>query len=76
MKSLGIVRKLDDLGRIVLPVELRRKLEITEGTELEIFTRGEEIVLKKVQVNSKICPECGKFLKETDNYCSNCGKGQ
>ena len=46
MKSTGIIRKLDELGRIVLPSELRKNLKISEGTKLEIFTRGEEIVLK------------------------------
>ena len=76
MKSTGIIRKLDELGRIVLPSELRRNLKISEGTKLEIFTRGEEIILKKSQSSFKVCKECGKILNENDNYCSNCGKGQ
>lgn len=44
MKSTGIVRKLDELGRIVLPSELRKNLEISAKDSIEIFTRGEEIV--------------------------------
>lgn len=76
MKSTGIVRKLDELGRIVLPSELRKNLEISAKDSIEIFTRGEEIVLKKSQLHTKTCSECGKFLKESDNYCSNCGKRQ
>lgn len=76
MKSTGIIRKLDELGRIVLPSELRKNLEISAKDSIEIFTRGEEIVLKKSQQSFKVCKECGKILNENDNYCSNCGKGQ
>lgn len=48
MKSIGIVRKVDELGRIVIPKELRNSFEIEEGTSLEIFTRNNEIILKKI----------------------------
>ena len=47
MKSTGIVRKVDDLGRIVLPIELRRTLDINERDSIEIFVDGNQIVLKK-----------------------------
>lgn len=48
MKATGIVRRIDDLGRIVIPKEIRRTLRIKEGTPLEIFTDREgEIILKK-----------------------------
>ena len=49
MKSTGIVRKLDHLGRIVLPKELRRTLDLPEGTPMEIFVDGNRIVLRKYQ---------------------------
>lgn len=49
MKSTGIVRKVDELGRIVLPKELRRNLDIGEKTPLEIFTDKDSIVLKKYE---------------------------
>lgn len=49
MKSVGIVRKVDELGRIVLPVELRRSLEIDVKDALEIFVDGKQIVLQKYQ---------------------------
>lgn len=52
MKSTGIVRKVDELGRIVLPVELRRTLGISEKDQLEIFVDGSSIVLRKY------CPTC------------------
>ena len=48
-KSTGIVRKVDELGRIVLPIELRRTLDIAEKDSLEIYVDGASIVLKKYQ---------------------------
>ena len=48
MKATGIVRRIDDLGRVVIPKEIRRTLRIKEGTPLEIFTDREgEVILKK-----------------------------
>ena len=49
MKSTGIVRKVDELGRIVLPIELRRTLNIEEKNSLEIFIDNEKIVLSKYE---------------------------
>ena len=49
MKSTGIVRKVDELGRIVLPIELRKTLCINERDPLEIFTDNDMVVLKKYQ---------------------------
>lgn len=49
MKSTGIVRKVDELGRVVLPIELRRNLNINEKDALEIFVDDEKIVLKKYE---------------------------
>jgi AbrB family transcriptional regulator, transcriptional pleiotropic regulator of transition state genes len=47
MKSTGIVRKVDGLGRVVIPVELRNVLAIKEKDPIEIFVNGEQIILKK-----------------------------
>lgn len=47
MKATGIVRKVDDLGRVVLPIELRRNLGIGIGDPLEIYTENDAIVLKR-----------------------------
>ena len=61
MKATGIVRRIDDLGRVVIPKEIRRTLRIREGDPLEIFTDKEgEVILKKY---SPIC-ELGEFAKE------------
>ncbi|PGD90937.1 AbrB family transcriptional regulator [Bacillus pseudomycoides] len=51
MKSTGVTRKLDNLGRIVIPMELRRTLEIEEKTPLEIYVEGEKIILKKCEAH-------------------------
>ena len=47
MKSTGIVRKVDELGRIVLPIEMRRTLDIAEKDALEIYVDGDNIILRK-----------------------------
>ncbi len=64
MKSTGIVRKIDSLGRVVLPKELRRQLNIDEDSSLEIFVEGNSIVLKKYQ---PACVFCGE-AKDVTNY--------
>ena len=61
MKATGIVRRIDDLGRVVIPKEIRRTLRIREGDPLEIFTDKEgEIILKKYSPIG----ELGSFAKE------------
>lgn len=61
MKATGIVRRIDDLGRVVIPKEIRRTLRIKEGDPLEIFTDREgEVILKKYSPIG----ELGKFAKE------------
>lgn len=56
LKSTGIVRKVDELGRVVLPIELRRTLQIEDHDPLEIYVDGERIVLRKYQ---PACVFCG-----------------
>ena len=55
MKSTGIVRRIDELGRIVLPIELRRNLEINERDSIEIFVENDCIILKKYELNCVFC---------------------
>lgn len=64
MKATGIVRKVDELGRIVLPVELRRSLDVQERDALEIYVDGESIVLKKYE---PACVFCGSS-EQTELY--------
>lgn len=54
MKATGIIRRIDDLGRIVIPKEIRKNLRIKEGDNLEIFVNGEEVILKKYSMMNKI----------------------
>ncbi len=55
MKSTGIVRKVDELGRVVIPIELRRTLGIAVKDALEIYVDGEKIILKKYEPACIFC---------------------
>ena len=73
MKTTGIVRPVDSLGRIVLPVELRRTLDITPEDSVEIFTNGQSIVLKKFQPSCVFCGEAENVEMVKGKYvCRNC----
>lgn len=54
MKATGIIRRIDDLGRVVIPKEIRKNLRIKEGDNLEIFVENEEIIFKKFSMMNKI----------------------
>lgn len=73
MKSTGIVRKVDELGRVVIPIELRRTLEIAEKDALEIYVDGEQIILKKY---APACIFCGQAkdveIFKGKNICPGC----
>lgn len=73
VKATGIVRKVDELGRIVLPIELRRTLDIEERDSLEIYLDGDKIVLEKYE---PACLFCGSSRGLTNyrgkNICSEC----
>lgn len=60
MKATGVVRRIDDLGRIVIPKEIRRNLRIRDGESLEIFVDNNNIVLKKFSI-----------MRNVDEYASN-----
>lgn len=75
MKSTGIVRKVDELGRIVLPIELRRTLDIAERDSLEIFVEGANIILKKYQPSCIFCDSARDItVFKGKNVCPNCAK--
>lgn len=61
MKSTGIVRKIDDLGRITVPMELRRVLKIEIGDPVEIYSEADTIVLKKYQIGCRCCGEMNEL---------------
>ena len=73
MKSTGIVRKVDELGRIVLPIELRRTMGIAEKDSLEIYIAGSSIVLKKYQPACVFCGEAKDVISfKGRNVCVRC----
>ncbi|MFS1514588.1 AbrB/MazE/SpoVT family DNA-binding domain-containing protein [Chengkuizengella sp. SCS-71B] len=77
MKATGIVRRIDDLGRVVIPKELRRVMGIREGDPLEIFADKEKAVLKKFHAG---CVTCGRVDRPMNKLypetliCMNCVK--
>ncbi len=75
MKSTGIVRKVDELGRVVIPIELRRTLDIAEKDALEIYVDEEHIILKKYE---PACIFCGNardiFNYKGKNICPDCAR--
>lgn len=84
MKSTGIVRKVDELGRITLPIDLRRTLDIKtckekgslnkkDGDALEIFTDGYQIILKKYEPSCIFCGDARDVINyKGKNLCSKC----
>ena len=73
MKSTGIVRSTDYLGRTVIPKELRNVLDISEKDCLEIFTEGEQIILKKYQPACIFCGEAKDIVNyKGKNVCKCC----
>ena len=78
MKATGIIRRIDELGRIVLPIELRRSLDISERDALVIFAdeNSRTLVLKKHEPS---CTFCGVaedlFVYKDKHICEECGRG-
>ncbi len=74
MKATGVVRRIDDLGRVVIPKEIRKTLRIKEGDPLEIFTDREgQVILKKIFSNRRIIRICNRicrnFSKNNRAHC-------
>ena len=75
MKSTGIIRKVDELGRIVLPIELRRTLDIEERDELEIFMENDRIILQKFEPACVFCGSAqGLITFRGKNVCRGCAE--
>ena len=73
MKSTGIVRKVDELGRIVLPIELRRTLGINEKDALEIYVDENTVMLKKYEPACIFCGSAdGMQIYKGKNICEHC----
>ena len=73
MKSTGIVRRVDELGRIVIPIELRRTLDIAERDALEIYTNDNSIILKKYEPACIFCSSADDVIVyKGKNVCRAC----
>lgn len=73
MKSTGVVRQLDTLGRIVLPIELRRTMDIGVKDMLEIFVEDDQIILKKYHPSCVFCSDARDVVPYKGKLvCKNC----
>lgn len=76
MKSTGIVRKIDELGRVVIPIELRRTMDLAEKDAVEIYVDGSSIILKKYEPTCLFCGESRNITQfKGKNLCAGCLKG-
>ncbi|MCD8144428.1 MAG: AbrB/MazE/SpoVT family DNA-binding domain-containing protein [Oscillospiraceae bacterium] len=75
MKATGIIRKVDELGRIVIPIELRRTMGIEQKDKLEIYVEGGNIILKKYEPACIFCESDEDIIQfRGKNVCRNCAK--
>ena len=75
MKSTGVVRQLDNLGRVVLPIELRRTMDISVKDPLEVFVEGDSIILRKFQESCVFCGGTDSLLSFREKLlCPACAK--
>lgn len=73
MKSTGIVRRMDELGRVVIPIEIRNQFKIAEKDPIEIYVDGSSIVLKKFESNCIFCGNTQNLLTYNDKLiCEDC----
>ena len=75
MRSTGVVRKVDELGRIVIPIELRRTMGIEEKDALEIYVDNDKIILKKYAPGCIFCGSCDDLAVIMGKHlCISCAK--
>lgn len=73
MKSTGVIRRVDELGRVVIPIEIRTQFGISEKDPMEIYVDGNSVILKKYEPNCIFCGNSKKLI-EFDNklICKKC----
>ena len=75
MKSTGIIRRMDELGRVVIPIEIRNQFNIVEKDPIEIYVDGSSIVLKKFEPNCIFCGNTKDLLTYNDKLiCKKCSE--
>lgn len=73
MKSTGIIRRVDELGRVVIPIEIRNQFDIVEKDPIEIYVDGSTIVLKKFEPNCIFCGNTKNLLTYNNKLiCNKC----
>ncbi|MBQ6840856.1 MAG: AbrB/MazE/SpoVT family DNA-binding domain-containing protein [Bacilli bacterium] len=72
MKNTGVIRKIDELGRIVIPKELRKVLKLSSGDDLEIFVDGSSIVLQKYSAMDNAIEESNKLISSVEDLVDSC----
>lgn len=73
MKSTGIIRRMDELGRVVIPIEIRNQFNIAEKDPMEIYVDGSSIILKKFEPNCIFCGNTKNLLEYNDKLiCEKC----
>ncbi|MFW6229754.1 MAG: AbrB/MazE/SpoVT family DNA-binding domain-containing protein [Halanaerobium sp.] len=73
MKSIGIVRKVDNLGRLALPIEMRKTMNIKSKDPLEIFVDGDSIIFKKYESGCYFCSSFkDNILHKEKKVCKSC----
>ena len=73
IKSTGIIRRVDELGRVVIPIELRNKFGIIEKDPIEIFVDGSSIILRKYEPNCIFCGSSKNLLEYNEKLvCKKC----
>ena len=71
MKNTGVIRKIDELGRIVIPKEIRKNLNIRNGEDVQIYIEEDKIILKKYQKMGSIQENAQKYLNLFNKFVSN-----
>lgn len=73
MKPIGVVRKVDQLGRIVLPKSLRKRYQMNEGDPVEILVQGDHIILEKYKPKCVFCMSTDQVIEYRERHvCLNC----
>lgn len=73
MNNAGIIRRVDDLGRIVIPREIRSKFGIRDGTPMEIITSNDGIMLKKYYFENSLSDRVNDLIENVDDMCVDLG---
>lgn len=73
MNATGVLRKIDGLGRIVIPMEIRNKLDISQNDPLEIHVEGSQIVIKRYEPDCTFCGSSKNVVEyKGKNICDKC----